>query len=172
MKKIVLTITLVFSINFLFAQELVWNQAKTVGLIPSKDWKLKANNDILSFQATTGTYNQNLKGQIDISSAPTNGWSLEKLWRIYVVEGFPQSLNGYKKIDEGKSTIDENESRWIEYLSESQGMKFHSYSATFMEKNTLYIVTCTSTPQYYESIKNEFSSMINSMKIKTLSNTK
>lgn len=170
MKKTILSIILFLSINLFHAQEIIWNKKNIIGLIPSKDWTLKTNNEVLSFELKTGTFNQKLKGSIMISTSPTNNWSLNKLWNIYVVQGFPKLLKGFVKINEGKSKIDTNESKWIEHLSESNGVNFHGLSAAFVKNKKLYIVTCTSTPEFYESIEKDFNDMIESIKVKTLPN--
>lgn len=151
--------------SFAEAQEIVWNNSKTIGLAPQAKWTVVDKGKELTFHLEGPSFGS-LKGLISISTAPADNLSLDQLWKMYVLDGFPKLLNGYKKLSQGRFRIDNNESRWIEYLNESEGVKFQGLTATFVEGNLLYIVTCNSTPEYYKSVKDDFFKMMNTIVVK------
>jgi hypothetical protein len=159
-------LTLILASTALIGQELVWNNSKTVGLIPAERWTESSTGDQLGFVLKAPQSSDPFKGRIDISTASTLNWTLDELWNEYVIKGFPLSLNGYEKIAVGKSTIDGEDSYWIECYSESQGIKFQGLSAVFVKNNMLHIVTCTSLPKYYDFVEADFKKMIESIRVK------
>jgi hypothetical protein len=155
-----------------FGQDIVWNESETIGLVPAKKWIKTSEGESLNFKLTAPFSSDPFKGNLGISTAPTLNWTLDELWTEYVTKGFPISVNGYKKIDEGESRVDGEKSRWIEFYSENQGIKFQGYSEIFIKDNVMYIVTLTSIPKYYDEIESDFKKMINSIEIKTVANKK
>lgn len=165
MNKSIVIISFIFSLTFAQAQEVVWNDSKTIGLVPQEKWVLVDKGEVLTFHLKGPSF-RSLKGLISISTSPSNNMSLEKLWEMYVLEGFPKLLSAYKEINQGRFRIDSNLSRWIEYTNESEGVKFQGLSATFVEGDLLYIVTCNSSPEYYKSVKDDFFKMMNTIVVK------
>jgi hypothetical protein len=155
-----------------FGQDTVWNESETIGLVPAIKWTKTSEGESLNFELTAPLSSDPFKGNLDISTASTLNWTLDKLWKEYVTKGFPISVNGYMKIDEGESIVDGEKSRWIEFYSENQGIKFQGYSEIFIKDNIMYIVTLTSIPKFYDEIESDFKKMINSIKIKTVANNK
>lgn len=152
--------------NSLVGQGVIWNESNTIGLKPSRGWIKASKGENLKFSLATSSETTPFKGSIEISKAPTLNWTLDELWTEYVVKGFPELLQEYKKIDEGKLQLNDTEARWIECYNTNKGVKFQQLTVTFVSDNKLYMIICTSIPHYYEHVENDFWSMIKSIKIK------
>lgn len=160
-----LIIFLTTSVN-ISAQDLIWDKTQTVCIQPATNWINTSQGDSFAFSLKSSDPILPLIGHVTITKASALNWTLDELWTEYVDKDFPLLLKDYEKLEEGTSHIDNLESRWIIYHSSSNDIKFKMLTASTVKNNVLYIITCTSAPNFFDEVSEDFNKMINSIRIR------
>jgi hypothetical protein len=157
---ILITLILALSTN-MGAQDRLYNQSKSFSIESAKGWIDKSSGDVINLENRTGEFH--ILGDIKIAAYPSNGESLDSLWDLYVLKGFPNSFDNYEFIQSWDSEINEINTKWIEFRFSKNGNLFKIRVYMLVENDQMFYITWTALDADFEFVEKDFNFMTNSL---------
>lgn len=109
----------------------------------------------------------NVRENITVTSTSVYGLSYQTVDQYYpdLLKLIQQTMTGFSLVSEGRSIINGLVSQWAIYTLNINGMALMQKVHVFISEDRAYSVTCTTTPQSFDTHKETFDTIVSSFRI-------
>jgi hypothetical protein len=160
--SLVAVLTLIYRISL--AQDLVYtNNTHNYTVNYFKGWFLKEDGDQITIYAPIDGPQDKDFENINISVAPSNGKSLDELYRLYTKD-LPKAFTDYRAVAEGEWKIDGARAKWLECTNKKGAKIMTNYLCLIVKDQRMFLFLGLASAARFPQYKEQFTAIMQSFK--------
>jgi PsbP len=128
------------------------------------DWTIRGMQSTTDIIAPDDNSDVKAWAWATISRESTDGLSLDKCFKTYVTDYYPEQENEFKIIREGVATLNGKKAKWIESEFETVGIFKNQLIYMVIIGDNFFLIECSASKKRYPDYKEKFEGIVKSFK--------
>ncbi|EMR03446.1 hypothetical protein [Cesiribacter andamanensis] len=145
--------------------QVVSNKDTTFSVVAPADWRAEVSKaEIVLISAKSGfldPYQENVR----VLASNSYGWDIDRAFRSFVKEAFPDMIPGYKQLQEGTDTLAGLPAKWLIFQSEEQGYRLESLVIMVVDDTQAYAIVASALAKDYPRYSDTFKEIASSFSL-------